>query len=60
VAAAGLIVGVAGAAAEVAVDAAEVAGALVTTGLALCWLLAQAPRARATTPTVMALRKMRR
>lgn len=56
--AAGLIVVVAGAAVEVVVDGAEVVGALVTTGLAPCWLLEQAPSARATTPTVMALRKM--
>jgi hypothetical protein len=41
--AAGLMVGVAGAAVEVVVDAAEVVGALVSTGLALCWLLEQAP-----------------
>lgn len=52
-----LIVGVAGAAVEAVVDGAEVAGAMVTTGLALCWLLEQAASTRTTT-TVMALRKM--
>ncbi len=56
----GLIVVVAGAAVEVAVDGAEVVWALVTTGVVLCWLLEQAPSARAATPTAMALRKMRR
>jgi hypothetical protein len=50
--------GVADAGVEVVVDGAEVARALVTAGLALCWLLEQAPSATATTPTIMALRKM--
>jgi hypothetical protein len=59
VAAAGLIVAVADAAVEVIVDAAEVAGTLVITGVAPCWLLAQAPSAAAAA-TVMAFRKMRR
>jgi hypothetical protein len=58
VVAAGLLVVVADAAVEVAVDGAEVVWALVATGVALCWLLEQAPSARAATPTAMALRKM--
>ena len=54
-----LVAVVVGGAVEVLVARAEVVGALVTAGLALCWLLEQEASAMAATPTFTALRKRR-